>query len=307
MQQSHYRTIMPHYYFLVVIAVVLQIFRHYEQKKLIDHFNKSTITLMSFLLPLPFAVVYLKIFHHLLDLKFLLLSATLSLLQISGGICILKSFSKQNFANSMALAHTELLFAVLLGICFFQQNISWLMFFTIFVIVLAIFLIGNFKISKSQKIINKASIFAISGAFIFAINAFLIKETSSYFIKINTDINHTISTLTLFFALHLFHNIFLITYKITQKNLFIEMKKIFKYESGFYFIKIGLISSLTTALWYYTYTVGDIMMVKAISQLEVLLAIVVSHYLLKEKFSYKEIIGILLLLISLLYLIYLKN
>jgi hypothetical protein len=114
---------MPHYYFLVVIAVVLQTFRHYEQKKLIDHFDKSTIALMRFLLPLPFAVVYLTIFHHLLDLKFLLLSATLSLLQISGGVCILKSFSKQNFANSMALAHTELLFAVLLGICFFQQNI----------------------------------------------------------------------------------------------------------------------------------------------------------------------------------------
>jgi drug/metabolite transporter (DMT)-like permease len=54
----------------------------------------------------------------------------------------------------MALVHTELLFAVLLGICFFEQNITWLMFFTIVVIVLAIFLIGNFNISKSQKIIN---------------------------------------------------------------------------------------------------------------------------------------------------------
>jgi drug/metabolite transporter (DMT)-like permease len=298
---------MPHYYFLVVIAVVLQIFRHYEQKKLIDHFNKSTITLMRFLLPLPFAVAYLTIFHHLLDLKFLLLSAVGSVLQISGGILLLKSLSKQNFANSMALVHTELLFAVLLGICFFEQNITWLMFFTIVVIVLAIFLIGNFNISKSQKIINKASIFALSSAFIFAMNAFLLKETSSYFIKINTNINHTNSAVTLFFATHLFHNIFLITYKITQKNLFIEMKKIFKYESGFSFIKIGSISSLTTALWYYTYTVGDIMMVKAISQLEVLLAVVISHYLLKEKFSYKEIIGILLLLIGLLYLIYLKN
>ncbi len=298
---------MPHYYFLVVIAFVLQIFRHYEQKKLIDHFNKSTITLMRFLLPLPFAVVYLTIFHHLLDLKFLLLSAVVSVLQISGGILLLKSLSKQNFANSMALVHTELLFAVLLGICFFEQNITWLMFFTIVVIVLAIFLIGNFNISKSQKIINKASIFALSSAFIFAMNAFLLKETSSYFIKINTNINHTNSAVTLFFATHLFHNIFLITYKITQKNLFIEMKKIFKYESGFSFIKIGSISSLTTALWYYTYTVGDIMMVKAISQLEVLLAVVISHYFLKEKFSYKEIIGILLLLIGLLYLIYLKN
>ena len=60
---------MPHYYFLVVIAVVLQIFRHYEQKKLIDHFDKSTITLMRFLLPLPFAVVYLTIFHHLIRFK----------------------------------------------------------------------------------------------------------------------------------------------------------------------------------------------------------------------------------------------
>ena len=298
---------MPHYYFLVVIAVVLQIFRHYEQKKLIDHFNKSTITLMRFLLPLPFAVVYLTIFHHLLDLKFLLLSAVVSISQISGGILLLKSLSKQNFANSVALVHTELLFVVLLGICFFEQNITWLMFFTIVVIVLAIFLIGNFKISKSQKIINKASIFALSSAFIFAMNAFLLKETSSYFIKINTNINHTSSVLTLFFATHLFNNIFLITYKITQKNLFIEMKKIFKYESGFSFIKIGLISNLTTALCYYTYTVGDIMMVKAISQLEVLLAVVISHYLLKEKFSYKEIIGILLLLIGLLYLIYLKN
>ena len=298
---------MPHYYFLVVIAVVLQIFRHYEQKKLIDHFNKSTITLMRFLLPLPFAVAYLTIFHHLLDLKFLLLSAVVSVLQISGGILLLKSLSKQNFANSVALVHTELLFAVLLGICFFEQNITWLMFFTIVVIVLAIFLIGNFNISKSQKIINKASIFALSSAFIFAMNAFLMKEASSYFIKINTNINHTASALTLFFATHLFHNIFLITYKITQKNLFIEMKKIFKYESGFSFIKIGSISSLTTALWYYTYTVGDIMMVKAISQLEVLLAVVISHYLLKEKFSYKEIIGILLLLIGLIYLIYLKN
>ena len=207
----------------------------------------------------------------------------------------------------MALVHTELLFAVLLGICFFEQNITWLMFFTIVVIVLAIFLIGNFNISKSQKIINKASIFALSSAFIFAMNAFLLKEASSYFIKINTNINHTSSVLTLFFATHLFNNIFLITYKITQKNLFIEMKKIFKYESGFSFIKIGLISNLTTALCYYTYTVGDIMMVKAISQLEVLLAVVISHYLLKEKFSYKEIIGILLLLIGLLYLIYLKN
>jgi len=298
---------MPYYYFLVVIAVVLQIFRHYEQKKLIDNFSKSTITLMRFLLPLPFAIIYLTIFHHLLDLKFYCFCATVSLLQIVGGICMLKSLSKQNFANSMALVHTELLFAVLLGICFFKQNITWLIFFTIVVIVLAIFLIGNFKISKSQKIINKASFFAISAAFIFAMNAFLMKETSLYFIKINTNINPIKSALTIFFATHLFHNIFLITYKITQKNLFIEMKKIFKYTSGFSFIKIGLINSLTTALWYYTYTVGDIVMIKAISQLEVLLAIVISHYLLKEKFSYKEIIGILLLLIGLLYLIYLKN
>jgi len=60
-------------YFLTLFAVVLQIFRHLEQKKLVDHFDKSTITLMRFLLPLSFAVVYLTILKGLLHPKFILL------------------------------------------------------------------------------------------------------------------------------------------------------------------------------------------------------------------------------------------
>lgn len=296
---------MPHYYFLTLLAVVLQIFRHLEQKKLVDHFDKSTITLMRFLLPLPFAVVYLIIFKHFLDWRFLLMSAVVSSLQISGGILLLKSLSKQNFANSMALAHTELLFASILGVCFFKQKFTLLMFVAIIVILLAVFLISNFKFKS--KNINKASFFATFSGFIFACQAFLMKETSMYFIKINAGGNNFISALTLFFAVHLFHNIFLITHKITQKKLFTEVKKILQYESGLSFIKIGVISSICTALWYYVYTAGEVVMVKAISQLEVLLAIIVSHFILKEKFILKEVLGIVLLLAGLFLLIYLKE
>jgi uncharacterized membrane protein len=106
---------------------------------------------------------------------------------------------------------------------------------------------------------------------------------------------------------HLFHNIFLITHKITQKKLFTEVKKILQYESGLSFIKIGVISSICTALWYYVYTAGEVVMVKAISQLEVVLAVIVSHFILKEKFILKEILGIVLLLTGLFLLIYLKE
>jgi hypothetical protein len=112
---------MPHYYFLTLLAVVLQIFRHLEQKKLVDHFDKSTITLMRFLLPLPFAVVYLIIFKHFLDWRFLLMSAVVSSLQISGGILLLKSLSKQNFANSGTTA-SQICFNFLLV---FRGNFSY--------------------------------------------------------------------------------------------------------------------------------------------------------------------------------------
>lgn len=281
------------YIIFAITASIMQIFRHYEQKKLSSKFDNITITLARFLLPLPLAILWISYNLKYFTIKFLLFSIIVAILQIMGGLLLIKSFRKKNFSISIALTHTEVLQAALIGYFFFSIDINIIKFFAIIVVVIGVFLLINFDFSK--KIFERSGLFAIIAGTCYAIQAFLMKKASQQFVFDNDKFSIYYGAFTLLMVALFIQNIILILIQLfcgRIKNLVI----LFSQENRFSFIRTSLLSFLCSILWYISYAIGDAIVIKTVTQIEILLAIMVSHYNLEEKFNNKEIGGIIMLI-----------
>jgi drug/metabolite transporter (DMT)-like permease len=288
------------YIIFTILASMMQIFRHYEQKKLSSKFDNITVILARFLLPLPLAIFWIFYNFKYFTIKFLLLSIIVAILQILGGLLLIKSFRKKNFAVSIALTHTEVLQAALIGYCFFAVNVNLLMLIAILIIVGGVFLLINVKFSKN--LFEKEGLFAILAGTIYAIQAFIMKNASQQFILDNNKFSIYYAALTLLAMAIFVQNLILITMQVFSGKID-SLIKLFSQEDRFSFIRTSSLSFLCSVLWYISYSIGNAVIIKAVSQIEILLAMVISHHNLQEKLSNKELSGVFMLSVGIVLLL----
>ena len=312
--------------FYTIIACFLQIFRHLEQKNLSKNFDAITVIWARFLVPLPFVVVFLTYWqwqYHNIDSRFVFYCAIASFFQVIGGLFLLKSFRGKNFNIALTLVHTEVIQATILGWLFFNLPISFYGWLSIFLVMIAVFLLSNMQFTakkcpkkspkeKSRQIPELAVFCGLLAGFCYAIQAFTMKNASNHLID-SAIKDANIVAMLLFFYVIIFNNLILLIIKIYFGNIKADLTRLVSAEGRLAFIRTSLLSFAAGSFWFLAYTIGEVVAVKIMSQAEILFGLILTKLFVakrfnnekQEKLTKKEIIGIFLLITGIMsYLIF---
>ena len=116
---------------ITLVAACLQIVRSALLKKLADRLEATEASYVRFCFALPFALAYFSVLtatgHDLppLNGRFLAFAFVGGMAQIVGTVALLRSFSYQSFAVGTAYSETEILQTVLFSLVVLSEGVSW--------------------------------------------------------------------------------------------------------------------------------------------------------------------------------------
>jgi len=288
-----------------ISATILQTFRNLEQKNLNKKLDALTVSWSRFILPLPFAIAGVIYSFSFANSNFIFLCAITGCFQIAGNFFLLRTISAKNFGVGIAFYKTEVLQSLLLGILFFNQSVSSIDFIAIITASVGMILMSNFTlkggVKNFHKQLDKAALFGTLSGLCFSFSAFSLKFATQSL----TAYGHSsfmAAVLVLMWVI-CFQNVVFALIKAAQNRLVKDLKSLFIAENKMAFVKTGILSFLGSICWFVAYALGNVIYVKAVGQMELLIAVLVSHLHLKEGQKKIELIGIVLTLLGILTLI----
>lgn len=292
--------------FFTITAAILQSFRNLEQKNLNKKLDSFTVSWARFMLPFPISLLVIFYTFSAANSAFIFYCLITALFQIAGNVFLLKTIKSRNFSIGIAFYKTEVLQAMILGLLFFHQQISFIGFISIILTTIGMILMSNFDFKNGRenfvKSLNKTALFgALSGLF-FAVSAFSIKFSAEEFLL--SGAGETKSAIVVLMWVIAFQNLFFIAIKSYQKRLISDLKKLFVLENKAAFLKTGLLSFSGSICWFIAFTIGNVIYVKAVGQVELIMAFVISQMHLQEKHNRSEISGIILTALGILLLLF---
>lgn len=289
-----------------IIGAILQTFRNLEQKALSQKLDTLTVSWSRFILPLPLAIIAVFLTFPHVDSQFFIYCLITAIFQIGGNFLLIETFRSKNFSIGISFYKTEVLQTLILGLLFFHQSISNLAFLLIILTSFGVFLMSNLSLKiKNFNLSQKAVLFGLLSGFCFSISAFNLKFASESLYTLGYS-KFVAPTLVLLWVI-LLQNIIFILVKSSQKRLSTDLKKLLSSENRFSFIKTSLLSFLGSLFWFVAFALGNVIYVKAVGQIEMVFALLASHFYLHEKHSKREFIGIAVTTIGILSLIFLSN
>lgn len=284
-----------------LIGATLQTFRNLEQKHLNKKIDTLTVSWSRFILPLPFALIAVCLTINSITAEFFLYVLITAICQIAGNFFLLQTFKSKNFSIGVAFYKTEVLQTLLLGLVLFNQHISNIGIYAIFITTIGVILMSNLSLKTFGKDFDRAAIFGILSGLAFSISAFNLQFASHEMMNHGHSVISG-SILTLLWVIAIQNVIFFII-KTYQKRFLQDLKSLFNAENKSSFFKMGFLSFAGSAFWFIAYAIGDVIYVKAVGQIEMVLAVLISHLHLKEKHLGREVAGITLTSIGILTLI----
>jgi len=290
---------------LTISAIFFQIIRNLEQKKLHKDLDVFTTSWSRFILPFPFAIIAVISTFQSYNFEFFHYILINALFQILGNIFLIKTIQTKNFGVGIAFSKTEIIQALILGFLLYNFRFNFNEILAIFIAFIGIILLAkidfkNFKdFTKSLK--NIASLYGILCGFCFGITSYNIQFASNYLISDGFN-SIKASTLVLLYTIF-FQNIFFIIFKSFQKRLFSDVKKLFLIDNYRKFLLTSLSSFVGSICWYGAYSIGNVIHVKTVGQLEIIASMLVAKFHFKEKNSIKENLGIIFIIIAILLII----
>lgn len=284
---------------LTIMAAILQAFRNLEQKNLNKKLDYITVSWSRFILPLPFAVITILLTFSDTNQQFIIYCFLTAILQISANIFLLKTVKSKNFSIGVLFYKIETLQAALLGILFFGQTISVVGYLAIALAAFGMFLMSEINLKKEK--FDSAVIFGMLSGLCFAACSFYLKFASNLLI-IDGYSSFAASVIVLMWVIAI-QNLFLAGIKTYQKSILIDLRKLFSVENKKSFLVTSLFSFLGSVCWFTAFTIGNVVYVKALGQIELIIAVFISHFHLKEQHKIKEIIGMVITLVAILLII----
>lgn len=286
-----------------IIGAVLQTFRNLEQKALSQKLDTLTVSWSRFILPLPLAITAVFLTFPSINQQFFVYCVITAIFQISGNFLLIETFRSKNFSIGIAFYKTEVLQTLILGLLFFSQSISPFGFSMIILTSFGVFLMSNLSLKiKNFNFSQKAVLFGLLSGFCFSISAFNLKFASQSLYAIGYS-KFMAPTLVLLWVI-LLQNIIFILIKSYQKRLKTDLKKLLSSENRASFFKTSLLSFAGSLFWFIAFALGNVIYVKAVGQIEMVFALLASHFYLKEKHSKREFIGIAVTTVGILFLIF---
>ena len=272
-------------------ATILQTFRNLEQKKLNKKLDSLTVSWSRFILPLPFAIIIVANTFFVSKL-FIFYCLVTAFFQVLGNIFLLQTFKSKNFSVGIAFYKTEVLQASLIGLLFFNVSISIYAFVAILVATFGVVLMSGLIFDFNSSIRNKSVFYGLLTGFCFSISAFNLKFASEILLGFRYS-SIEIAIIVLMWVI-CFQNIFFSIIKSCQNRLIKDLKSLVSLEHKYTFVKTSMLSLLGSVCWFVAFGLCNVVYVKAVGQIELVIAILVSYFILKEKIKISEIIGIAL-------------
>ena len=289
---------------VTIIAAISQSLRTAQQKNLKQSLGVLGASYVRFSYAIPFAWVWIAFYSFFYDqplpsinLEYIFWITIAGLMQIIFTVLLITLFSHRSFAAGIAFSKTEVLMAAIFEAMILGYFVSFEVGFAILLGVLAVFLLtlSKSEISLSNLLsalwTRQTALGLGSGAFLgFCTVAFRAAtdslEGSDLLMKASMTGGVAVLIQSVIMGLWLWF------------KARVELIKSFKAWRRAYLV--GFFGAVTTACWFYAFSANAVAPVRALGQIELLIALGISFFFFKERPSKKEVFAVSLLTISIM-------
>ena len=291
-----------------ILGAFFQNARSSIQKKLNTEMSlmASTYVRFAFSLPILFVVffIYFGNFNYFIisvqNSNFITYVILASVLQISFTLLFLYLLKFTNFLVGTALSKTEVI-----QIAFFEFIIlkDYLNFYALLGIMISTIGVIIFSTKDLKNIINsffsKSTVVGLLCGTLLALSVVFYRGSMEFIDFTNKNFDRAL--LTLFAATIIQTSLitfYLLIFEITEFN---KIKSNIKLSS-----LAGLFGFSATISWFYSFSLVQAALVRAVGQIELLFSYISSRFMFKEKIRYIEIFGIIIFIFGLVLVIFNK-
>ena len=289
---------------VTIIAAISQSLRTAQQKNLRESLGVLGASYVRFSYAIPFAWAWIAFYSFFYDqplpsinLEYIFWITVAGLMQIIFTVLLITLFSHRSFAAGIAFSKTEVLMAAIFEAMILGYFVSFEVGFAILLGVLAVFLLtlSKSEISLSNLLsalwTRQTALGLGSGAFLgFCTVAFRAAtdslEGSDLLMKASMTGGVAVIIQSVIMGLWLWF------------KARVELIKSFKAWRRAYLV--GFFGAVTTACWFYAFSANAVAPVRALGQIELLIALGISFFFFKERPSKKEVFAVSLLTASIM-------
>ena len=289
---------------ITILAAISQSFRTAQQKNLKNRLGDFGASFVRFSYAIPFAWSCLLFYCFVmnsslpsLNYKFGFWVTIAGVLQIIFTVLLIKLFSHRSFAAGTAFSKTEVIQVAIFEALIIGYVVSFQVGFAIVLGFLAIILLsivkGQITFSNliSSLLTKQTALGLASGAFLALCSVCFRAATDSL------DGDDLVLKAGYTLGISLIIQTTLMGFWM-KKNAYKELILTFReWQSSSI---VGFFGALTSFCWFYAFSANAVAPVRAVGQIELVLALLISIFFFREKPSWKEVAAIILLLISII-------
>lgn len=298
---------MPLWAIIAVFAAFAQTARNAGQKHLSASMSAWSATWVRFLFGLPFAVGYLAYALEArgvaapdVQLPFFVWSVGTAVAQILATVLLVHLFSLRNFAVGSSYARTETIPTAVLGATLFGEAIDAAGWIAILVSAAGVMLISLTRqgvgfAALIRSAFNRAAGIGLVAGLFFALASLFLRQAS---LSLGDSDVMTTAAMTLVTVIAIQTVVLGFYVGVRHPRDVAAIGRAWKAA-----LFVGLTSALGSAGWFTAMTIERASYVKAVGQIEFVLAITVSILVFKERSTLRELVGMSLVAVGIVILL----
>ena len=289
---------------VTIVAAISQSLRTAQQKNLKESLGNLGASYVRFSYAIPFAWAWIAFYSYFynqplpsVNLQYFFWITIAGIMQIIFTVLLITLFSHRSFAAGIAFSKTEVLMAAIFEALILGYFVSFEVGLAILLGVLAVFLLSLSKTDIGLSNIltslwtRQTAIGLGSGAFLgFCTVAFRAAtdslEGSDLVMKASLTGGIAVLIQSVILGIWLW-----IKAPDQLMRSFAEWRRAYL---------VGVFGAITTACWFYAFSANAVAPVRALGQVELLIALGISFFFFKERPSRKEVFAITLLAVSII-------
>ncbi|MEO9896981.1 MAG: DMT family transporter [Paracoccaceae bacterium] len=291
---------------LSLAAAFFQTLRFMLQRQLsLNTLSASGTTFARFLYSAPIVAVLLAIYLNTsqqavpnLGLKFWVHGAVGGVAQILATVALVLVFKARNFAVGVTFAKTEVMLSAVTGLVFLGDVVNGIGFVAIGIGLWGVLLLsvppdgGRFRL---KDMMNRAALLGLSSGALFAVSAVMYRG-ASLAVDLDDPLARAGVTLSAVTAMQM--SAMAVWLKLREPG---QISAVWGARNVA--IWVGVLSMAGSFCWFTAFTLQNAAYVKAVGQVELILSLVASLIVFRERISRREWIGMGILMISILTLV----
>ncbi|REL26533.1 DMT family transporter [Thalassotalea euphylliae] len=284
-----------------LLAAFMQAVRTAGQKQLSAQLSSIATAGVRYIFALPFAWLYLwwaleyyQVAMPELNDEFLQYAIIASFAQLIGTACLVVAFQYRNFAVATSLAKTEAIQVAVIGALLFAAPLSGYGWLSVILGVVGVILLSKVKFSVKDVLMNPGAGYGLASGLGLAITTLLIRE-SNLALGSHPMVSAAVTLVFLISAQSLLSALYLLARDAGQFRNMIRHWRLALF--------VGITSLLGSIGWFTAVSYQTAAYVKALGQVEFFITLILTYRIFKEKTTLVEIIGMLLIIISVVVLL----